>query len=244
MNMRRIPGSLLLMATSVAALSACSPDYSGVRTWATTASLVVATTDTASASATTAALRETAIAHLGALSRLAMDGLLRHETGPLATQAATLGGAETEAGRAAHTISALQLRASEELWRAPQLRQMIVSGDAAFREIVAQLLATERAEEEAEARHLAQRQTALTQSLLRVRDPAARNLLTEAALFHDNAAEQRNAARRLRRDALTRIAAMHSTFAQDPHSISRAEVVRSAYEAEAALRRALTTAMP
>lgn len=240
----RIHTSLLLTAISVALLSACSPDYSGVRTWATTASSVVATTDAVAANPTMSALQETAIAHLGALSRLAMDGLLRHDTNLLAIQAAILGGSETDAGRAAQTIGTLQLRASKGLWRAPQLHQMVVSGDAAFQDVITQLLATERSREEDEARHLAQRRGALASDLLRVRDPVARNPLREAAMLHDNAIEQRSATRSLRRDALTRIAAVHGAFAQQPDEMARAEVVRSAYEAEAALRRALTTAVP
>lgn len=245
--MARFPEPLLLAVAALAALAACSPDYSGIRSWATTASQVVATAPaSASETPSATALRETATAHLDALSRLAMDGLLRHTSDPLSAQAAALGGADTDDGRAAQAIGALLLRASEELWRAPQLRRMIAEGDPAFQRIVEQLQATERRAEEAEAEalQLSESEGAVGHDADRLRDPAVRTLLREAALFRERIAAQRSAARRLRHDALRRIAEAHRAFAEQPDELSRAEVVRSAYEAEAMLRRALTAHAP
>lgn len=243
--MARFPNVFLLAAASFMALAGCSPDYSGIRNWATTASQVVATADPSiPGDPAPDALRETAVAHLDALTRLAMDGLLRHESDPLAAQAAALGGDDTDDGRAVKAIGALLLRASEELWRAPQLRQMIVAGDPAFQRLVAQLQAAERTAAEAEAQRLMDGRAALTQTLGGVRDPATRNLLRETALLRDRMAEQRAAARRLRLDALGRIADAHKAFAERSDELSRAEVIRTAYEAEAMLRRALMTPAP
>ena len=242
--MPRASLTISLAAAAATLLGACSPDYSGVRAWATTASHVVGALDAHPSDRASAAMRETAIAYLGAVSRLAMDGLLRHESEPLTRQAAELGGSDTDIGRAAQSIGALLLKASEELWRAPQLRQAIVSGNAPLQRVLADLLAADRAAEAADVMRLGDDVAKFEQDIARVRDPAARNLLREAARLREAAIERRAEARRIRRAALEDLARTHDAFAQRPGDLSRAEVIRTAYEAEAALRRALSSSVP
>ena len=236
--------TISLTAAAAAMLGACSPDDSGVRNWATTASHVVGALDAHPSDRSGIAMRETAIAYLAALSRLAMDGLLRHEADPLERQAAELGGADTDLGRATRSIGGLLLKASVELWRAPQLRQAIVAGNAPFQRVIADLLAADRLAEEAEVVRLTDGRTMLERDIARVRDPATRSLLREAARLREGAIETRAAARRVRRAALEDVARTHEAFAQNPGELSRAEVIRSTYEAEAVLRRALSGAVP
>lgn len=144
----------LAAAAVLALLAACSaPDYTPVRDWARTASLVAdhpGTPAPAGAADGVLAMQEALATYLAALGRMADDGVLPYLEDPFADLAARAAQADAAGGAAVAAIGATLRRASRQNWQAPDLRHAIRTFDADVQALVGALAgAVERAAPEA-----------------------------------------------------------------------------------------------
>lgn len=134
----------------LALLAACNaPDYTPVRDWARTASLVAdyplviapqparpGTLDGA------LAMQEALATYLAGLGRMAEDGVLPYMEDPFVDLAARARHADPAGGDAVATIGRTLRLATRQNWAAPELRDTIVAFDPAVQALVAALAGT------------------------------------------------------------------------------------------------------
>ena len=230
---------------ALALLAACSPDYTGVRDWAFTATGVVeagarATEDDPAATA----FRQATVTYLGALSTLAMDGLLEHETDPLAGAAATAGASDSAGGAAIATLGELLLRSSRQLARAPQLRETIAEGDPPFQAMVAAFGRALARLDEADAALLASLRASHQIERQRIRDVATRAAMADLLSSREAEVQYRLARRQAEREALVRIAGMHAVMAEQRSVLAQSDMRRRLLAADVVLRRYMPPMLP
>jgi hypothetical protein len=248
--------ALALLAAGL--LQACgAPDYAPVTQWAASASLAADYPPAATGGplpfiggpradpSAEAAMRAEAIramqdalaAYLGALSRLAADGVLSFAENPFTDAAARAAAADEAGGRAVASVGAVLRDATRRQSRAPQLRATIAEADPAVQELVAALsrLAGAAGDEPGQRATLAARSAALAAE---ARDPATRQLLADAAALRDRAFVTRADARAAYAEVLQRIAAGHALLRDESRRLTQAETGRRIADAETALNRA------
>lgn len=133
-----------LAALACGLLAACNaPDYSPVRDWARTASLVAdhpaATVPPATQRDGILAMQEALATYLAALARMADDGVLAYPEDPFVQQAARAAAADREGGAAVAGLGAFLRRATRGNWQAPDLRDSIRTADPLVQALVAAL---------------------------------------------------------------------------------------------------------
>ena len=252
----RMASRLPVVLLGVLALSACgAPDYGRVTQWAATASLaadyppaatggpvLLAAPQPGAAEAQgrregIRAMQDALTTYLGALSRLAADGVLPFMDDPFAEAATRAAAADAEGGRAVAALGQLLRRTSRAQARAPQLRATIAEADPAVQQLVAALARAAGTEGDEPQRRAAAaaRGAALA---AQARDPATRQLLADAALLRDRAFAERAAARAAYAEVLARIAEGHALLRDESRRLTQEETRRRIAEAEVALARA------
>ncbi len=120
-----------------ALLAACSaPDYTPVRDWARTASLVP-DHPAGTAEDGRAAMQEALATYLAALARMADDGVLPYLEDPFVDLAARAARADAAGGAAVAAIGRRLRVASRQNWRAPELSGAVTAFDADVQALVA-----------------------------------------------------------------------------------------------------------
>lgn len=133
-----------LVALACGLLAACNaPDYTPVRDWARTASLVAdhpaATVQPGTQRDGILAMQEALATYLAALARMADDGVLPYPEDPFVQQAVRAAAADREGGEAVAGLGAFLRRATRGNWQAPELRDSIRTADPLVQALVAAL---------------------------------------------------------------------------------------------------------
>lgn len=232
-------------AVALALLAACSPDYTGVRDWAFTASGVVeAGARATEADAAASAFRQTTVTYLGALSTLSMDGLLEHETDPLAAAATAVGPSDPEGAAAVAELGELLLRAARQLARAPQLRETIAEADPPFQAMVAAFGRALARLDQADAALLASLRATHRIERQRIRDVATRAAMADLLSTREAEVQHRLARQGAEHAALARIAETHAAMAEQTSVLAQSDMRRRLHAADVALRRYMPPMLP
>lgn len=133
-----------LAALACGLLAACNaPDYTPVRDWARTASLVAdhpaATVPPAAQRDGILAMQEALATYLAALARMADDGVLPYPEDPFVQQAVRAAAADRDGAEAVAGLGAFLRRATRGNWQAPDLRDSIRTADPLVQALVAAL---------------------------------------------------------------------------------------------------------
>ena len=242
----RIPALILALL-----LAACAnPDYTAVRDWGRTASFaadfppaatVVAApgprprfADRAQLEAGIVAMQEALVLYLNALGTWAADGPVAYREDPLRGQAERAAPLSMPARDAIAALGAQLKKATLENWRAPEMRDSIVSADphvqvlvAALSDAVAQLERAQQGERDAVGR------------LFRAGSAQGANATLRWVVDRDIGLQV--AARATYRTILTRIAEGHALLKARAPRITQAEAVRLIRASEDQIRRAAET---
>lgn len=255
-----------LVACALALLGgACSaPDYSAVRDWARTASIVADYPSVsaplagapASLAATTSAdvlnaaaasrpaldgilaMQEALAVYLSALATLASDGVLPYRDDPFIPLVPRAAAADAGGGRAVAELGAFLRNASRTNMQAPEMRDAIVAADPTAQALVAALSSAVARVASGEAEDRAATAASYARLERETRDSAARQATRDLAALRDREFVHRAAARAQYGAVLTRIAEGHALLKTRARRITQEETVRQVRAAEDSLRRA------
>jgi hypothetical protein len=253
---RRRSAILCMLALLGGACSA--PDYSAVRDWARTASLVAdypvvaaaalpvapaSPTDETGPAAVAAAdgivaMQQALAVYLAALGTLAADGVLPFREDPFAALARRVTTTSATGATAVATLGVFLRRATLANMQAPEMRAAVVEADPAVQALVAALseaVATYGAREAEERAAVA---AFYAQLDAEAADRTGRQAARDVAALRDRDFALRALARSRYAAVLARVAEGHALLKERSRHMSQQETVRQVHAAEDRLRRA------